>query len=355
MTKVRALALKWTDRFFCTIARDGAVVERLINRFLFALRKNSSERFYTYHIRPQHAASVGLDPVMPTLADEMIGIVIQGPLLREADFTLESAVLYLRTFPTAHVVISTWDNEDMGQHEVLQNSRLHVVKSAPPRTSGLGTTNFQLVSTRAGIERLEQLGCKYVLKTRSDQRAYANNLDHYLIALLHQYPSRSENQKYRIVELSMNICRYRPYSMCDMFQFGHINDMKDMWFAELDERHMSTKQFSSRKLTSREVSEADIGEIYLHRRYLEKIKAESTVSMRVYYQALLDYFIVIDKEQVDLYWHKYHCGEYSLAENPTYSSERQKSRFYHRDWFAGLYSSIEIFPLDDSLMDRFEN
>ena len=140
-----------------------------------------------------------------------------------------------------------------------------------------------------------------------------------------------------------------------MFQFGHISDMKDMWFAELDERHMSTKQFSSRRLTSRDVSEANIGEIYLHRRYLEKIKADSSVSMRVYYRALLDHFIIIDKEQVDLYWHKYHCGEYSLAENPTYSNERQKSRFYHRDWVAGMYADIDIFPLDDALMDRFEN
>jgi len=355
MTKARALALKCTDRFFGTIARDGAVVERLINRFLFALRKNSSERFYTYHTRPQQAAAVGLDPVSPPPACETIGIIIQGPLLHEADFTLESAALYLRTFPTAHVVISTWDAEDLGRHEILKNPRLHVVKSAPPKTSGLGTTNFQLVSTRAGIERLEELGCMYVMKTRSDQRAYANNLDHYLIALIHQYPTRSENQKHRIVELSMNICRYRPYSMCDMFQFGHISDMKDMWFVELDERHMSTKQFSSRKLTSRDVSEANIGEIYLHRRYLEKIKADSAVSMRVYYRALIDHFIVIDKEQVDLYWHKYHCGEYSLAENPTYSTERQKSRFYHRDWFAGMHAGIDIFPLDDAVMDRFEN
>ncbi|MFX1679512.1 WavE lipopolysaccharide synthesis family protein [Mitsuaria sp. CC2] len=358
MSKARSLALKWTDRFLNTVARDGAVVERLVNRFLFALRKNSSERFYTYHTRPQRAAAVGLDPVAPIPTDGMIGIVIQGPLLREADFTMETAALYLRTFPTAHVVISTWQNEDLGQHEIHQNARLHVVKSVPPKTSGLGTTNYQLVSTRAGIERLEALGCQYVLKTRSDQRVYAANLDHYLIAQLHQYPSRSEHQKHRIVELSMNICRYRPYSMCDMFQFGHISDMKDMWFAELDERHMSTKQFSSRKLTSRDVSEANIGEIYLHRKYLEKIKADSAVSMRNYYQALLDHFIVIDKEQVDLYWHKYHCGEYSLAENPTYSTDptaRQKARFYHRDWIAGLDAGIDIFPLDDALMDRFEN
>jgi hypothetical protein len=355
MTKARALALKWTDQFLGIVARDGAIVERLVNRFLLALRKNSTERFYTYHTRPQHAAAVGLDPVTQTPTDETIGIVIQGPLMHEANFTVESAALYLRTFPTAQVVISTWKNEDLHQHEILQNPRLHVVKSAPPETSGLGSTNFQLVSTRAGIERLDELGCTFVLKTRSDQRAYANNLGHYLIALVHQYASCSEYQKHRIVELSMNICRYRPYSMCDMFQFGHISDMKDMWFAELDKRHMSTKQFSSKKLTSRDVSEANIGEIYLHRRYLDKIKADNSISMRAYYQVLLNHFIVIDKEQVDLYWHKYHCGEYSLAENPTYATERQKARFYHRDWISGLHAGIEIFPLDDALMDRFEN
>lgn len=355
MSKTKEIALKWIDRILEIVARDGNVVERLVNRFLFALRKNSKEKFYTYHTRPKYAPAVGLDNRTDRATDGVIGIVIQGPLMRESGFTLETASLYLRTFPTAHVVISTWQNEELWDHPCLQDSRLHVVKSDPPKSSGLGTTNFQLVSTKAGIERLEELGCKYVLKSRSDQRVYAGNLDHYLISLLKQYPSRSALQQGRIIELSMNICRYRPYSMCDMFQFGYINDMKNMWFVELDNRHMSTKEFSSRKLTSREVSAANIGEIYLHRKYLEKIKEDNSISMRAYYLALLNNFIVIDKEQVDLYWNKYHCGEYSLAENPMYSNMRQKARFYNRDWIAGQTNGINIFSLDDALMDRFEN
>ena len=355
MSKARKIALKLTDRVLEAIANDGPVVERLVNRFLFALRKNSKDRFYTYHTRPTNAADVGMDPAVSSGVEGTIGIVIQGPLLRESNFTLETAALYLRTFPSAQIVISTWQNEEIGSHECLRDPRVHVVKSKPPETSGLGTTNFQLVSTKAGIELIERLGCQYVLKTRSDQRVYATNLDHYLTALLKQHPTRSKFQDNRIIELSMNVCRYRPYSMCDMFQFGSLSDMKTMWSTELDARHMSTKQFSSRRLTSREVSEANIGEIYLHRKYLEKINADSAISIRSYYQALLNNFIVIDKEQVDLYWHKYHCGEYSLAENPTYSKERQKSRFYHRDWVAGQSSGVDIFPLDDALMDRFEN
>lgn len=330
-------------------------MERLINRFLVALRQNSGERFYTYHVRPQRSAAVSLDPQGSKAADGVIGIVIQGPLLRSANFTMETVALYLRTFPTAQIVISTWDSEDIPYHECLKDPRAHVVKSSPPKFSGLGTTNFQLVSTQAGIGYLERLGCQYILKTRSDQRVYASGLDQYLPALLKQYPSTAPAQQGRIVELSMNICRYRPYSMCDMFQFGLLSDMKDMWFADLDERNMSTKEFSSRKLTSRAVSEANIGEIYLHRKYLEKIGVSNQISMKSYYQALLNNFIVIDKEQVDLYWHKYHSGEYSLAENPTYTTERQKARFYHREWVAGQFYGLEIFSLDDSLMDRYEN
>ena len=353
MNNLRDWTLNFIDKLFGLFARDSYVVDRLVNRFLFALRKNSKDRFYTYHTRPKRSESVGLDSVN-LLSNDLIGIVIQGPILRESDFTLETASLYLRTFPRAYVVISTWENEQVQSHECLQNPRLHLIKSSLPTKSGLGTTNYQLVSTRAGIELLDNLGCQYILKTRSDQRVYAGNLDNYLISLLRQYPSKSEFQRNRIVELSMNICRYRPYSMCDMFQFGHISDMKSMWFTELDDRNMSTKQFSSIKRTSREVSEANIGEIYLHRKYLDKIFVDNIVSLRVYYRALLDNFIVIDKEQVDLYWHKYHCGEYSLAENPTYSKERQKARFYHRDWMAGQSFGIEIFPIDDSVMDRHE-
>ena len=295
------------------VARDGPIVERLVNRFLFALRKNSKDRFYTYHTRPKYASAVGLDERIDLTTSGIIGIVIQGPVLHESAFTLETAALYLRTFPTAHIVISTWLNDDLWEHPSLQDPRLHIVRSEPPKLSGLGSTNFQIVSTRAGIECLEKFGCQFILKTRSDQRVYASNLDHYFISLLKQYPSQSALQHGRIIELSMNICRYRPYSMCDMFQFGYISDMKTMWFVELDNRHMSTKEFSSRKMTSREVSQANIGEIYLHRKYLENIKDDSAISMRIYYRALLKNFIVIDKEQVDLYWHKYHAGEYSLG------------------------------------------
>lgn len=354
MKTVRRLLIKLIDTFFAIIARDGKVVERLLNRYLFALRINSKDRFYTYHTRPKRACDVGLDAVI-SATQGTIGIVIQGPVLHDANFTLETASLYLRLFPSSYVVISTWINEIVDNHDVLLNPRLLVVKSTPPKFSGLGTTNFQLVSTRAGIKMLESLGCEYVLKTRSDQRIYAQNLDNYLTALLKQYPSRCELQRCRIIELSMNICRYRPYSMCDMFQFGHISDMKDMWFAELDDRNMSTKQFSSRKRTSREIAEADIGEIYLHRMYLKKINVSCDISIHSYYNALINNFIIIDKEQVDLYWHKYHCGEYSLAENPTYSSDRQKSRFYSRDWLSGQMYGIDIFKIDDSIMDRIEN
>jgi hypothetical protein len=139
-----------------------------------------------------------------------------------------------------------------------------------------------------------------------------------------------------------------------MFQFGHIKDMKLMWGANLDPRNQSTASFGSVRRTSRNISESSIGEIYIHRNYIRKIGANDDVSLRVYYQNLVDHFVVIDKEQIDLYWDKYNSMEYGIAENPLYKEDRQKTRVYFRDWLTMYHYGVESLSTDDRLMDNYE-
>ena len=96
-----------------------------------------------------------------------------------------------------------------------------------PSYSGYKNINLQSVSSKNAILLAKKLGCKYVLKTRSDIRIYSSDFKDYLIDLIKFYKiNRSINlrQKERIITTSFTL-RYRLYGISDMILFGNINDL----------------------------------------------------------------------------------------------------------------------------------
>ena len=79
-------------------------------KYLLSLSEVQQNTFITYHYRPMEAASINScrDQVKnePPLA-----IVIQGPVLHENNFTLETVKLYKKNFAQAKIILSTWENE----------------------------------------------------------------------------------------------------------------------------------------------------------------------------------------------------------------------------------------------------
>jgi hypothetical protein len=322
-----------------------------------SLNRTSPSSFYTYHRRPKAAAEVHLDRVNDAaFALPRTAVMMQGPLVHHDNFTLESARLYRRLMPQALIVISTWRSEPPAAVERLRSEGFEVVLSDLPTTSGGNNVNLQIVSTRAGIAHAKQAGCEYVIKTRCDQRFYAQNIPPYFFALLAEYPPiDASRQCQRIIELSVSICRYRPYSMCDMFQFGHIDDMLIMWGQPLDPRSFSAQEYGRQKITPRKIAEDRIAEIYIHRGYLEAIGEQPEVDLATYYRILADYFIVVDKDVVDIFWNKYHAREHGLADNPLYGGHRAKARFYSRDWYMVRKFGVGALDTDSALMDVIED
>jgi len=340
-----------------TFLRDGPRFPALLNQAFMSLNRTSPSRFYTHHQRPKRAADVHLDrvgrafPALPRTA-----VVIQGPLAHHDDFTLESVRLYRKLMPQALVVVSTWRKEPAAALERLRAEGADVVLSDPPATSGGNNVNFQMVSTCTGIRHAHQAGCEYVLKTRTDQRFYAQNLLPYFFALLDEHaPAHPGRQRQRIIEPSLSICRYRPYSMCDMFQFGHIDDMLAMWGQPLDPRSFTAAEYGRQTVTPRKISEDRVAEIYIHRGYLEAIGERPEVDLATYYRLLADYFIVIDKDVLDLFWNKYHAREHGLADNPLYDARRAKARFHSRDWHLVRRFGVDALDTDPALMDVVED
>lgn len=342
---------------FDTFLRDFRRLPKVLNYALMSLNRTSRLHFYTYHERPKSAAGIHLDGVRhDALHLPPTAVVIQGPLVVSDDFTLETVRLYRRLIPNALIVVSTWRNAPLPAIEQLRTEGVDVVLSDPPAVSGGHNINFQMVSTYAGLRHARQAGCEYVIKTRTDQRFHAHAILPYLFSLLAEYPSIDlTRQRQRIIELSFSICRYRPYSMCDMFQFGHLDDLLIMWNLPLDPRSHTAAQYALQQITPRRFAEDRTAEVYVHRGYLEAIGERTEVDLETYYRHIADYFIVIDKEALDLFWNKYEAREYGLAVNPLYQAWRPTAKFFSRDWHVVRKFGAAAFDTNPALMDVPEN
>jgi hypothetical protein len=231
---------------------------------------------------------------------DQVAIILQGAIGNNQK-TLASVISrYRLLFPFARIILSTWENENTDFVQSIEN--IHVIKSIQPTNPGISNTNLQLVSSRVGIELADQLGCKYVIKSRTDQML----LNSTFLVSLHGFVSdKSEHLKEsRIVISSFNTFCFRKYSISDMFTFGPIDEMKKLWFVPLDSR--DPKEIRSIKLDDKDSwSRLRVAENYIFSLYLENKGLVLDFTFEQYFKALTEYFIVIDSADLGQSWSKY--------------------------------------------------
>lgn len=273
--------------------------------------KVSKGSFLTIHKRPINAADV-TEKIergnMPRVA-----IVMQGPLVEEYNFTIETIKIYQKIYPFADVVVSTWKDTTVGLLERLKELKVEVVLSSKPECSGIGNANFQIVSSNAGITRAKELGYEYVCKTRTDQRLYNGKLFDCMMELLKRYPVlHTEGIKERIITLNFNTFRKRCYGVSDFFQFGRTDDILKYWSAPLDERDPLEfdRYCKERELLNSERLNLGICETYFASKFLESLGHNLKWNIEDSEYLYAKYFIILDKEYADIYWPKYSCEEF---------------------------------------------
>lgn len=333
--------------------------EKIFKFLLSSLLKKLSKYtdfYYTYHRRPKNFQDVHYANIFQEKDYSHIGVVIQGPVLDEDDFTLNTALLYKKLFKNIKIVISTWNDTKIDIVKKFHSHGIEVLLLDKPKVTGSHNINFQIISTLEGIKYFEQKNVQFVCKTRSDQRVYAANSFQYLEKLLSLYPSNSKIAKGRVVEPALSVCKYRVWSMTDMFQFGYLEDLRRMWDVPLDARMQTAQEYVTKRYTIFDMVSDNIAEIYIHRYYAKSSGLDDDISYEKYYMAIKDLFIVIDKEILDLYWHKYEAVEYGLAANPLYQQNQLLSRINHIDWLSLYYekNKIEYNNFRDYL-NKYEN
>src|SRR5262249_35426996 len=148
-----------------------------------------------------------------------------------------------------------------------------VVLNEKPAFAGRVNVNLQAASARAGIERVVALGCRYVAKTRTDQRVYCLPLLLSLPRYLDYFPLRNApGQRKRLVATSWGSSVFCPYHMADQLMFGTGEDMLAYWSPPCDETNESRDNLMAarERETSVQAASTYAPEHYLIYEYLKR-------------------------------------------------------------------------------------
>lgn len=263
-------------------------------------------------------------------------IVIQGPIVKENDFTLETCKIYKKIFNNSEtIILSTWDTEDKKYLKNFEAIGVKVLLSKAPDFAGRANLNYQILSTMKGLKEGEKLGCEYAIKTRTDQRFYSTNLSRDLFNLLKIYPpSPNYNMHSRLVALSFNSFKYRYYGISDMFLFGNTQDMLKYWNSPLDTKYKTIKQ--------KDLWQQYCSETYIALHFLKNIGVTPEYTLKHTWKIYKDLFIFIDKEILDMYWPKYT----NLNSRWRLFRPNMLEEMRHSDWL-NLYLNDDFFIKED--------
>lgn len=290
----------------------------------------SGPNWITVHARPKSGTEAYYLPMnpIPLGPDDKYAIVLQGPIATVDDFTLESVCYYRRTYPEAVVIVSTWHDEPEEAIERCRGAGAEIVLSDKPPLPGAVNVNFQTRTSAAGMKRAHELGCRFAAKTRTDHRIFAPQAFEFLISLLRAFPCRNaEGQNFRIISTNLVTSRYVPYHLSDLIVFGEIEDMLRYWNCPLNYAPIERAEPAG-SLADTPVERTP--EMYLCRAYLLGIGASATPTIRDWWQALADRFLIVDREMIDVYWPKY----MPHIEYPSFPNERYLggTNIRFRDW-----------------------
>jgi hypothetical protein len=317
---------------------------KFISYFLKAL-ENSNDSLVTYIER-----SITHNKIPTGIADNEnlcsnLGIVIQGPLKMEKNFTLESVRLYNKIFPKATIVISTWEGEDRVYLDSIKKEGAFVIENTKPVKSGVGNINYQVKSTKSGLVLVKEKGCAYAIKTRTDQRLSRNGLFEYLLSLQEIFPVENifdVNQKERIIVSEGNVQANMliPFHISDFFYFGVLDDLLSFFDLEEDEQHFSSRieRFKlSEKLKAKNVSLASYHhslapEAVLTMSYLNRLGIDfDSESVFDSWNFVKSYLISLSWDDLDLIWNKYE-ESYNEGLLRNISNNNGKDPYFNFTW-----------------------
>ena len=261
-------------------------------RIDFSLLVPDMKSYFTWHRRPRKLDDYKSIP--SAVKHDDTAIILQGDLSSSSEFAIETAKIYFQNFPGVQVVISTWQGTRKSDIEKLEELGCTVVLSAIPESPGPSNRNLQLVSTSAGLKAGSEIGAKYLLKTRIDQRMYSPHALSLMKGLLQKFPisGPTTSQNSRLVTISNNTFVNRIYGASDFLTFGKSGDVLAYWGS-----------------TGKSGEPEEFPEVFFCRSFLEKTGWECKDTQKDWELVLRSRFIVVDGVSLDFFWNKYSSRE----------------------------------------------
>lgn len=280
-------------------------------------------------------------------SENSFAIVMQGPVISTARFTIESLKIYRHNFPDAILILSTWSVGKTLRDE-LRSYGVHLIQNKEPKNPGISNINMQILTSKSGVLLAEELGVKYVLKTRADQRIYHPSFFAYLKNLLKLFPLEGHGtlQRERLIGISLGTFKYRIYGLSDMFLFGHIDDMLLYWNIPLDPRLNTFNERSKAGKTWKEFAMWRVCETYLCAGFLARIGYALEDTLTDSFNVLGKHFVIIDSEAIKLFWNKYTLNADRYAAFGFFDPQ-----ISFNDWLM-LYEDADAIEIDHSIIDQ---
>ncbi|SEF66897.1 WavE lipopolysaccharide synthesis [Butyrivibrio sp. Su6] len=289
--------------------------------------------------------------IYPRIELSDTAIVIQGPVLYEGDFTLETLLYYRRLYPVTTIILSTWAGEVTTElRYMVEAVGIVVLENEKPEITGKTNVKLQALSSLKGIELAERdKNIKYVLKTRTDQRFFLPDFLNYMRNMMSLYPVRRKELEGRIEFLGgySSLLTY-PFRLTDFMTFGTVGDIKRFYSCSCEDERLENAYPDEKgtgyqydrvlRLTPRDDVFSVLGytkderlalcqkigpykdpESYLagsfyERAILGRIIEQSDDELMHYWEFLKNAAIIIDPLQLMFYWKKYD-NEY-MTNNP---------------------------------------
>ncbi len=292
--------------------RKDLLFNSLIENYSFR-----SDEFITYKVHFKNADFFIPSKIKTTLEGYELAIVFQGPIDYKDNFSIETVKLYKKIFPKAFLIFSTWSNENKEALKKLKALGCDVILTDPFEPNGFGNVNYQIKTTIEGIKKARSLGAKYVLKNRSDYRIYREFTFEFLKNLLDLYPitrNSIDADKVKIIERIITIPGwpgqiFMPYWIQYFIYFGRTEDVYNFFDIPFDSRNIKDRgKFMVENYGScadgHVIQSIPNPETYMTRAFLSKY-VESDMNVKLFWERIRDFFIIIDHEDLNAYWHKY--------------------------------------------------
>lgn len=357
-------------RFKIAFRPDLSIHNKDISHLYESLKKLDDlyNDYYTYN----HLFQNTLWKFVPRIDANDTAIIIQGPVIYENDFTLETLYRYRWIYPNATIILSTWegDIQDFFRWQAMSINVI-VLESKMPEDHGISNIKLQIISSHRGIMHANlSEGIKYVLKTRTDQRIFLPDFLTYIKNMLKTFKVNSESLSDRIVFLggyqSSCIC---PFELSDFLVFGHINDMIKFYDSTgesdrlIPNRMDNLDYLAKRARILRNYSHYDNYEAmktlndeeirFLNQEFMEYLDPETYIPLSFYERIILkrkfcpsdnivdhyhsflkDCTIIIDSDHLFLYWFKYedrYLTESSLISMGSLTTSNWMNLFYSKN------------------------